>query len=538
MRRHFLGHFFTTEKLVAIAVLFILLTTAFFVRFWNIESIPAGLYPDEAMNGVDAITANETGDYQLFYPNNNGREGLYINLQALALLVFGVNIAALKLFSAIFGTLTVLGVYLLAKELWHKRGVALFAAFLVTFSYWSINFSRIGFRAIMVPFILSFSFYFFFRGLRTKSLSSFLLSGLIFGLGFHTYIAFRIAPLILIIMAIGCMFSYREFLRHYWKHALVFIAGMLITTAPILYAFATHPEYLSSRSASISIFSPEVNHGNLPLTFAKTLSLSLIKYTFVGDMNWRHNYPPYPLLDFVSGVLFLIGMVFLVTRTALLVRRRWKQKERNRELMIDLFLLGWFVSMLVPEFLTEEGLPHALRAIGTLPVVFLIASMPLLFFGEWIKRQQPGKKVGILLFVGMTLALIPLWNIGKYFLFFAENPNAHGAFNEDFTMMARYINTLPNDTHAYVLANAGGTDIDNHLPVTAQPLVFLTHDSGKGHLEFLTPDTAIQNPAVIILQKWDESIVQKVRAAFPESKIETIPYGKIKQQQFRVIIIE
>lgn len=538
MRRHFFGHFFSNEKLIATSVLVILLATAFFLRFWNIENIPAGLYPDEAMNGVDAIRANETGEYRWFYPNNNGREGLFINLQAFALLLFGNSIAALKLFSAVFGTLAILGVYLLAKELWHKRSVALFAAFLMTFSYWAINFSRIGFRAIMVPFLLSFSFYFFFRGLRTKSLVSFLLAGLIFGLGFHTYIAFRVAPLILVIAALGCVGSYRGFLKLYWKHALVFLFGMAITTAPIVYEFATHPEYLSSRSASISILSPDVNHGNLPLTFGKTFSLSFIKYTFVGDMNWRHNYPPYPLLDFVTGTLFLAGCVFLVVRLFLLARRRWKNTDRNRDLLIALFLLGGFATMLIPEFLTEEGLPHALRAIGTQPFVFLIAAMPLLWFGEWIRRQAPGMKIGTLLIVGTLLALIPLWNTAKYFVFFAENANARGAFNEDFTAMARYINRLPNDVKVYVLANAGGTEIDNGLSITAQPLIFLTYDSKKNNLEFLKPDTVITTPAVIIPQKWDEAIAAKVLLAFPQSKTEIIPLSPNSKGNFKVIVIK
>lgn len=536
MRRHFFGHFFTAEKLITISVLVVLLAAAFFLRFWNIEHLPAGLYPDEAMNGVDAIHANETGDYRLFYPNNNGREGLYINLEALSLLLFGVSIASLKFCSALFGTATVLGVYLLAKELWHKRGVALFSAFLVTFSYWAINFSRIGFRAIMVPFILSFSFYFFFRGLRTKSLFSFLMSGFVFGIGFHTYIAFRVAPLILVIITLGCMASYREFLKRYWKHAIAFTLGMFVTALPLIYEFATHPEYLSSRSASISIFSPDVNHGHIALTFAKTLGLSLIKYTFVGDMNWRHNYPPYPLLDFISGMLFLAGFVFLIMRAIFLIKRRWKHAERNRELMISIFLLGWFFTMLIPEFLTEEGLPHALRAIGTQPAIFLIASFPIIWFGEWLRKQAPGSKVGMILLVGTTLALIPLWNVGKYFIFFANNQNARNAFNEDYTAMAQYINTLPFDTHAYVLANAGGKMIDNGLLITAQPILFLTHNSTRGVPEFLMPNTNIQTPAVIIPQKWDDTIAKKVQSTFPQAVTESISFGKAPES-FQAIVI-
>ncbi len=537
MKRHLCGHFFSNEKLLFGIALAMLLGFAFFLRFWNIEHLPAGLYPDEAMNGVDALRANETGQYQFFYPNNNGREGLFINLQAFSLLLFGTSVAALKLWSAIFGTLTVLGAYLLAKELWQKRGVALFSAFLVASSYWAINFSRIGFRAIMVPCILLFSFYFVFRGLRTKNLLSFFVGGLIFGLGFHTYIAFRIAPAILVILAIGGYFSYKNFFALFWRHAVAFAIGAAITLAPMIATFAMHPEYLSSRSASISIFSPEVNHGHLFLTFAKTFGLSLEKYTFVGDMNWRHNYPPYPLLDFVSGALFLSGFVLLISRVFLLMKRRWKDRERNRELMISLFLLGWFFVMLAPEFLTEEGVPHALRSIGTLPAVFLIAAFPSLFFGEWLKKQLPGMRLWALLVVSAVLSLIAVWNVGKYFVFFAHNQHARDAFNENFTAMSRFAETLPQDTRVYVLANGGGTMIDNGLPITAQPLVFFLHDEIPGRVQFLEPKTVIETPAVLIPQNWDDSTAKKALSAFPGSHIETIPYGENAAGIFRIIRI-
>ena len=283
MRKYFLSRtFFSAEKILAIGALTILLAIAFFIRSWHIGTLPAGLYPDEAMNGVDALHAIETGDYQLFYPNNNGREGLFINLQALTVHAFGAIIPALRIWSAIFGTLAILGVYLLAKELWHKRGVALIAAFFMTFSYWAINFSHIGFRAIMLPFILSFAFFFFFQGLRTKKLLSFAASGVVFGLGLHTYIAFRVAPLILILLTLGCMASYREFLKHFWKQAVVFIVFMFLAASPMLFDFVRHPDHFASRSSSISVFSPDVNHGNLPLTLAKTIVLSLIQGRLEG----------------------------------------------------------------------------------------------------------------------------------------------------------------------------------------------------------------------------------------------------------------
>ena len=94
------------------ALLAILLVAVFF-RFWQLDSIPPGLYPDEAINANQSIS--EPG--KIFYPENGGREGLFINLIYLSFSLFGISLWSLKFIPALIGVLTVLGLYLLAKEL-------------------------------------------------------------------------------------------------------------------------------------------------------------------------------------------------------------------------------------------------------------------------------------------------------------------------------------------------------------------------------------------------------------------------------------
>src|SRR3990167_4851534 len=97
-------------------LILIILLGAFF-RLNDLASVPTGIYPDEAKNANDAIETLKTGNYKLFYPENNGREGLYIWLISLSFQLFGINIFALKLVSAIAGILTIWATYLLTKEL-------------------------------------------------------------------------------------------------------------------------------------------------------------------------------------------------------------------------------------------------------------------------------------------------------------------------------------------------------------------------------------------------------------------------------------
>src|SRR3989344_9535654 len=84
----------------------VIIIAAFF-RLYNIMQVPPGLYPDEAMNGNNALEAlSSTGHFKVFYPENNGREGLFINIQALSIKLFGNEPWALRVVSAIFGILT------------------------------------------------------------------------------------------------------------------------------------------------------------------------------------------------------------------------------------------------------------------------------------------------------------------------------------------------------------------------------------------------------------------------------------------------
>jgi len=204
------------SRKTTVTILFLLvIAIAVFFRFYKLDAVPPGLYPDVAVNGTDAVQALRSGDYKLYYPENNGREGLFINLIALSFWLFGASAWAIKIVPAFFGVLTVVGVYLLTKQLF-SRGViaspasagrsnpaensdvdirtgsprrpatagllamtpncpfgltasdaiALLSTFFLAISFWHVNFSRLGFRAIMVPFFLVWSIYFLLKAIR------------------------------------------------------------------------------------------------------------------------------------------------------------------------------------------------------------------------------------------------------------------------------------------------------------------------------------------------------------------------------------
>ncbi len=493
------------KKIAAYVLLFAIIALGLFLRTWRINEAPPGIYPDEAVNGEDALRALETGHFQWFYPANQGREGLFMNLIAFCFKLFGVSTLTLKLPAIIFGTLAIWGIFLLAKEIFNRR-IAFISAFLYAVSFWPLNISRISFRANMLPFVLVFAFYFVFRAIRTKKISDFAIGGFIFGIGMHTYIAWRIAPLILFILLISLILSRKKFLKEYWKGILTFFILSMIAAAPMFWTFYVHPEYFESRSDSISVLSPQVNGGHPFQTLAKSFGLSLVKYNFWGDQNWRHGYPPYPILDPITSAAFLFGFFYCLCQMIKLVRFRMNG-VRNNDLVLYTFLVSWFFIMLAPEFMTAEGLPHALRSIGTAPVVLLISALTLDKLISWPKRKTRQK---VMLFA-VTIALlgVGIFNIAKYHFFWSQRIESARAFDKVLIDVSDYIQTLPSDREIFIITGSMQRIPIKVLHHTLQNVSYL-YPSEAGNIN---PQN--KNNFEIILTDRNDDIVKSLETHFP-----------------------
>ncbi len=458
-------------------IIFILVVASFF-RLYQLEKYPPGLYPDEAIDGTNGLIANSTASYKLFYPENNGREGLFIDLQALSVKLSGIHPWALRDVSAIFGILTVLGLYLLSRELFDWK-VGAISSFLLAISFWHVNFSRIGFDGIMVPFILVYLFYFLWRGLRTSNLWDFFWAGIFGGLGFYAYSAYRVAPLAVIILLI----SYWIFLKKDYHHenylharnrlaagiALLAITAFFVALPMGLY-FLKHPADLLERSSQVSVFGQAQPLRELGQSVIRTLSM----FTFFGDYNPRHNIPGEPMLGWPLAILFVIGFI---KEAAHLVRRKHGHLSPPHML-----LFSWFFVMLLPGFLSIEA-PHALRTIGVLPILMIFAARGLLWiFHEmegWEIIQHPWEGRGRNQYVAPVLAMLALlgalsvYEYNRYFNIFGPAQITQEAFNQNYVDIAAQINTLPSSTIKYVIVSAGGVEAFG-LPMPAQTVMFLT----------------------------------------------------------------
>jgi dolichyl-phosphate-mannose-protein mannosyltransferase len=494
-------------------------------RFAKLDSIPPGLYPDEAMNGNNAIQAWETDSFKLFYPENNGREGLFINLQAISIHFLGTTPFALRAVSAIIGVLTVLGTYLLTRRMFDDWRIAAIAALLMATGFWHVNFSRIGFRAIMSPFLAVWGFYYLYKGIETHRLWHWGVAGVFFGLGLHTYIAFRLMPLAIFLVLAACWWAVRgtfshgkyEYARRQLLGGMACMIGVGILVAlPMIVYFVGHPDDFGGRVSQVSVFASDHPGRDLISNTIRTLGMFFVE----GDHNWRHNLSGEPILFLPVAVFFAVGLAHTIWRMGHSLR------TREHPGVVQILLVSWFAVGLLPGILSSEGIPHALRILTSAPPVYIMAALGLhwiyTWLGKWYSLRDvhqvclPGPRghrwctgEGSLL-VGLAvvavLVAIAVGDGSRYFLQWGRHPATASAFNTRYVTIGNDLNALPPATLKYVIVNADGVLV-NGIPMPTQTVMYLTdtwtpEKQDEKNLHYLTPAqyaaTRIPRGAVVV----------------------------------------
>lgn len=366
-------------------MLLLVVGVAVALRFWQLGTLPPGLYRDEAFNGLDALRVLN-GEHAIFFTANNGREPAYIYLTALLVTLFGRSVTAVRLGAAIVGVVGVLPVFLLGRA-WFGPRVGLFAAWLWAVTLWPVHLSHLGLRIILLPPILSIVFWLGTVAYRRQKWWLWLLAGLVYGLTFYTYLAVRFTPLLLLLVLLYLLW------QRGWKRLGPgvgwFMLGTAVTLFPLGLFYATHLDLLLGRSGQVSIFNPAINHGDPFGLLLRQIASALGMFIWRGDTILRHNPVARPLFDPLTAVPFLIGLVWCL--------RRWRQPA------VGITLL-WVGAMLSVTILAEDA-PHFLRAAGILPAILFIPAVGLDWLWMWSKLPVLARQGLVVGLMGLSLVL-------------------------------------------------------------------------------------------------------------------------------------
>jgi 4-amino-4-deoxy-L-arabinose transferase-like glycosyltransferase len=398
--------------------LFILITgLAFFIRFYQLNSVPPSLYWEEAALGYDAYSILKTGkDHHgqplpvvAFTSFGDYKPSGYFYALVPVIAVFGLNEWSVRIPSAVAGVLLVIVVGLLARRFVsekQKNTAQLLAMTVTAVSPWAIQFSRGGWEVNLATSLLSWGIYLGLNvGERKRSWQNILYSLLCFlflSLSMYTYHATRIIAPILALALLLIWLQRRINFNHFSQPVVwikknwqtlgsLFITGLffLLLISPLLLAardqstqqrFAETSIFADGKAVQLSNYYKDLSGNSIVsrLIFHRYIFTAQIfiqnylkhfspQFLFVsGDENPRHSVQFFGLFYPLDALFLLIGLsVFL-----------------KNKLKVSWFLVVWLLIGIVPAALTQAA-PHALRTLPILSVYMILSTLGILDILNW-----------------------------------------------------------------------------------------------------------------------------------------------------------
>ncbi|HJZ05725.1 hypothetical protein A2634_04925 [Candidatus Amesbacteria bacterium RIFCSPHIGHO2_01_FULL_48_32] len=359
------------------------------IRVFGLSNYPAGFTPDEAAFGYNAYSLLLTGRdewgqpwYELFFINlrsfGDYKLPLYAYLAVPTVKIFGLTEFATRLPNAIFGSLAIAAIYLLARKFMRGELFPLLASFILAISPWHIQLSRGAFEANLATLFIPLAIYLFL----SQRLA---LSTLYFALSFYSYHSARIlTPVILALL--------------WWYKPVRLTAHksfpiLLLLFIPGLWSF------FGPRVADVSILSPTDNWHSVATDrfVARNLGLpDFVARTFSNKATnvlsqFVHNYLVYfsPSSLFATGpaeatygMLPGLGLLYLIELPLLGVFLTQFIRRPTRSQLLLILLLGLAP---VPAALSKSSGFAANRAAIMTPFFVLAAAIG--FVQIWSRKK-------------------------------------------------------------------------------------------------------------------------------------------------------
>lgn len=364
-------------------ILVVIIVLASLLRIIGLDKVPPSLNWDEVSMGYSAFSILKTGRDEwgelmplLFRSFGEWKSPVYIYLIVPFIKVFGLNAWGVRLPAAIAGILAVYLTYLLGKKIYSDK-IGLWAAFFLAVSPWHLMLSRPGYEASVALMLLLLGIYTLLLAIDSRTFKYWIISGVAFGLGPHTYNSAKVVvPLIVILL----VWQLRK--RIIFRGLAVFGLVLLLFATPLLIGLVSgksqerYKQVGITTDAELTTNFYEYRKTFPAPAFVNRLIFSKYSYFVVkGVENWvsyfsptfllteggprpQHNIPYRGVLYFSEIILIFYGLSSLK-----------KYSGIARSLPFILISLGF-----IPAALTKDAF-HVLRSIMTLPGWQLLAGL-------------------------------------------------------------------------------------------------------------------------------------------------------------------
>ncbi len=400
--------------------LVVLLLVGAGLRLVALTDVPPGLRYDELLNYRMAGRVL-AGERPLYFTESWGHEPLFHYAQAAVIALTGESDWSLRLPGALFGLLSVLTTWLVARRLFGAR-VAILAAATLTPSFWSVFYSRQGLRAIALAPLSGLTIYFLWRGVgrppdrKRRAVVDASLGGICLGGTLYTYMAARALPLLLAAFALYLGLFHRSSFKRAWFVLLLLCVVAGLVAAPLLALLYKHPE-IEQRTGQLDDVWAAAREGRL----GPALSLAVQAwgmFVWRGERDWLYNVYGRPVFDPLTGGCLVLGLV--------LAMGRWRRARFA-------LLLMWLTTGLLPAMVAPPAasLIHAIAAQP--PAYIAVAVGAEALWGAAAKRRE---WVGYLLIAGLV-TFHGVISCRDYFVTWANAPEVWELYQGGVNAVAR-----------------------------------------------------------------------------------------------------
>lgn len=428
-----------------------LLAAGFAIRVLWLDHVPFGFWFDEAFGALQVQRiVHEPGYRPVFVgtPGQGPALSWYITVPWFWL--FGAGPLAMRLTPAIGGTLGILAIYLVGRELFGRAAGLIAAAIMTTFA-WQVTFSRITFSSLWSVTLDAFALYFLVRAVRRGSYASAALCGLCLGLGLWMYYTSRVMAVVLVLAA---PFLYGARVR---RHARSFallgasaVAVAVLAFSPVLQFAAGHPDQFNGRLGEVSVFKEVRDQASFE-PIASNVERHVLMFNWEGDRNGRHNLPDAPELNVVLAGLFVLGLGVALARL------------RAPEYRL---LVAWAVLMLLPGVLSVSfEAPQTSRTMDEINPAVLVATLPLALLVRAASRARAPEvpvanarrgRAAATAVVALAVLASGVVDVHRYFAVQQRDPRVVSDSSGAATLLAREANRLPDGAAVFVDENLVG----------------------------------------------------------------------------------
>ena len=391
----------------------------------------------------------------------------FVPTATIQFLVVGDGILAARLTSVLIGTLAVVAVYIVGRELFDGVVAVMAAAFLATLPY-HVHFSRLGFQNIVDSLMSSVAVWLAVRAVKTNDPRYYYTTGAVAGLTIYSYAGTRLVLVLTVVTLLYYLYRDRSGERRRGLHLLFFLGGATLSAAPQAVFFLMNPARFLSRLGQESILlngwlleQGAATGGGVPRILWDQFTTTVL--TFVALPAWGHIFnSPYPYLTLPESLLFFCGMGSALA---------WLWTPRY------FILLFWFWTVIVFGGMLTMNPPANTRLLMTTPVVALLMAIGVqTIFAQSQKRGLVSGRMFVPVCVVIASA-IACQNIHFYLFEYRQQMyfrDANAEYAMEVGIMAR---GLGEDFHLYIL---GAPRVFSSFPTLRyatprNPLVDLTN---------------------------------------------------------------